>query len=305
MISTYKHRNSVWIDLENPTQDEVRSLALKYGIDPYIANELLVPTQRSRVDYNKDYIYVILHFPNSNIDKASSSRDLNEIDFIIGKNFIITTRYNTVDALHDFSKMFEVNSILDRKEVSEHAGFLFFFMIQNLYRSLLGQLEHIQDRLSESEERIFNGEEKFMVVELSKLQRIILRFKETIDEHQEVLEAFQMFGKKFFDDAFSFYLVGINSEYKKVKTTLNSRTEYLKELQKTNDSLLNTKQNEIMKTLTIMTSILLPLSLISGIFGMNLPSPLERYEEGFIFVMFIMLISLVGMSLFFKNKKWL
>jgi Mg2+ and Co2+ transporter CorA len=130
MIKEYKHKNVTWIDLENPTQEEVRNLSIKYEIDSLTANELLTPTIRPRVDYHSNYIYLILHFPNGHNDSNGFNKKIEEVDFIIGQNFIITTRYTNIDAILEFSKIFEVESILDKGNMTEHAGYIFYYMIQ-------------------------------------------------------------------------------------------------------------------------------------------------------------------------------
>ena len=140
MIYSYKYRKVTWVDLENPTTDEVRKISEQYNIDPVVANELLSPSLRSKADCSSNYIYLILHFPSivsTNKNQFGSATSVEEIDFIIGHDFIITTRYSAMDALLEFSKVFEVQSILDRKDMGEHAGYVFFFMIQYLYKSII------------------------------------------------------------------------------------------------------------------------------------------------------------------------
>ena len=132
MTKEHKYKKLTWIDLDNPTQDEVKDLAIKYDIDALTANELLTPTIRPRVDYHDNYIYLILHFPNGHNDKSGFKKRIEEVDFVIGKDFIITTHYTSIDALLEFSKVFEVESILDKSNMTDHAGFVFFYMIQNL-----------------------------------------------------------------------------------------------------------------------------------------------------------------------------
>jgi hypothetical protein len=111
MLTRYGQKNAVWIDLVAPTPAEVRGLMHEYGIDPLIAEELLVPSFKPKVERRGEVIYVILHFP---VMRGMGQRSEQEIDFVIGKDFLITTRYNTVDPLHAFAQAFEVNTVLGR-----------------------------------------------------------------------------------------------------------------------------------------------------------------------------------------------
>jgi magnesium transporter len=307
MIYEYKHKSITWIDLENPTPEEVKSISERFDVDPMVAGELLTPTLRSRVDYYKDYIYLILLFPISNSSTLDNHTEkTQEIDFIVGKKFIITTRYSTVDALLEFSRVFEVNSILNKGNMSQHAGYIFYYMIQFLYKSLLNRLANIKDLLTDVENQIFAGDERRMVQEISKLDRFLLNYSECTSLHREVLESFANVGQKFFDSDFDYYLHNIVGEYLKVKNEMTSTKEYLHELRETNNSLLTTKQNEIMKVLTVTNYIFLPLALIAGLFNMNTTSmPIVGHPYDFYIILGIMIGLMGAMFVYFKWKKWL
>lgn len=308
MVEVYKYRNITWLDLENPTKDEVRSLINSHGINPLVADELLTPTSRSKVDKYPNYIYLILHFPATyNVDESlRKPKEVQEIDFIIGKDFIITTHYNQLDALQEFSKIFEVNSILNRDGMGDHAGYIFFYMIENFYKEIMDRIENIKGLLVDIENDIFEGKEKEMVFALSRINRLLLTYKESMLLHQEVLESFEITGQEFFGEKFKYHLRKILGEYYKVHSALESLKEYLHELRDTNDSLLSTKQNEVMKTLTSVTFILLPLSLIASTFGMNSTNmPVVSSENGFYIIISIMACSALSLFIYLKFKKWL
>lgn len=307
MISTYKNKNTIWIDLENPTQDEVRKIAETYGIDPAVANDLLSPSSHPVVNEYDGYLYLILQFPIATDKKNyGKSTEIQEVDFILGKNFVITNRYAVVDSLMEFSKTFTVNSVLDKSHISEHAGFIFYYMIKGLYDEMTNRLEHVKDLLKDAEDRIFNGEEKQMVVELSRLNRLLLHFKKAIGIHDEVLKDLSEYGSKIYGAEYNRYLRQVFGEYIKVRNSIENLKEYTNELRQTNDSLLTTKQNEIMKILTIMAFITFPLTLLTGIFGMNtIYTPVVGLPQDFWIVMIIMLVMTCIMFIYFKIKKWI
>lgn len=304
MISVYKHKHLTWIDVESPSPEEVREIMEKYAIDPLVADELLLPTLKPHVDRYSNFIYLVLHFPAF---KHSHTGNTNqEIDFIIGKDFLITTRYDSVDPLHKFSKVFEVNSILDKSDIGDHAGFLFFYMIRKLYKSLEHELEYIEDSLEIIEDDIFEGKEKEMVIALSKISRDLLNLKQALNPHQEILTSFSKVGKVFFGDNFGNHLNSIMGEYYRIKNNISVHTDTLHELRQTNNSLLTTKQNEVMKVLTIMAFVTFPLSLIASIFGMNTKHiPIVGGPFDFWIVMGIMGVAGLLMFIFFKKRHWL
>lgn len=301
------YKNVKWVDLENPTSAEVRELIEEFDIAPIVANELISPSIRSHVDVHPKFLYLILHFPHSYSPNANETetKKTQEVDFIIGKNFIITTHYDSIDALHDFSKVFEVQSILDKSDLANHGGFVFFYMAKHLYKQMINKVEMIQDLITETERKIFEGKQREMVTEISKLNRVVLTFKESVSSHHEVLRSFETAAHKFFGEDFRYHLEAIIGEYQKVATKIENTKEYLHELRMTNDSLLSTKQNEIMKNLTLMSFIFFPLTLVASIFGMNaINMPIIGGKFDFWIIVAIMFIFSLTTFFIFKKRKW-
>src|ERR1700690_3600272 len=163
MLTRYVQRNLTWIDLVSPTPQEVRSLMHEFNIDPLIAEELLIPSYKPKVERRGEHLYVILHFP---VLKGLGNRPEQEIDFVIGKHFLITARYAGNDPLQAFAKAFEVNSVLGHGTTGmTHGGHLFAAMARNLYIALLNECEVLDRHLQDIEEQIFKGDERDMVYE--------------------------------------------------------------------------------------------------------------------------------------------
>lgn len=301
MMRTQTYSHVTWTDLINPTPEEIRAIMDDHGISPLVANELLTHTVRPKVDFYTDHIYLILHIPSS-----PDSQEYREIDFIIGKKFIITTHYESIDALHDFAKMFEVNSILDHSDMGKNAGFVFFYMIKHLYNNLQQHIEEIGARLHHIEAQIFQDNERAMVSELSKINRSLLTYRNAISLHESVLESLESVGKRYFGEEYAHYTRSIIGEYYKVRSGLDRHREYLDELRKTNDSLLSSKQNDVMTRLTMMALFTFPLSLIAAIFSMRTDeTPLLGHPYDFEIVISIMICLTILMFTFFKKKRWL
>ena len=93
MKTVHRYKSLTWVDLESPTTEEVRSIMGEYNVDPLVGEELLTPTVRPKVDLYPNLIYMILHFPAL----AHMARSTREIDFVIGKEFIITTHYGPIE----------------------------------------------------------------------------------------------------------------------------------------------------------------------------------------------------------------
>src|SRR3989344_5066381 len=202
MVNRYEHNGLVWVDLETPTETEVRQIMEEFTIDPLVAEELLIPSVKPKVESYRNYIYLILHFPAFK-HTHTDNRD-QEIDFIVGKRFLITARYDTIDPLHKFAKVFEVHSILEKKDNVGHGGFLLYHMLRKLYKAVDHELDFIRDELTDTERKIFEGQERKMVIKLSELSRTLLLFKQALAMHYTTLESFEHAAGRFFGSTFSY-----------------------------------------------------------------------------------------------------
>lgn len=305
MLHRQTHDELTWIDVVSPTHEEIRSLMEEFSIDPLIADELMVPSLRNRVDARDEYFYVVLHFPAFKHLHDVASVPL-ELDFIVGKKWIITTRYVEIDPLHQFSRLFEMETMLNRKNLLEHAGFVFFYMLSELYKTLNDELIHIGVKLDAVEERIFEGYEKEMVREISKISRDLLNYTQALDSHDTMLQSLETPGVALFGYEYARNMRSVNGEYARLASAIKSNRESLTELRETNNSLVNTKQNETMQVFTIMAFITFPLTLIAGIFGMNTQmTPIVGNKWDFWIIVGIMAAAALSFFAFFKYKRWL
>ncbi len=306
MIQKYTYNKLTWIDLESPTKEEVSTIINEHKLHSLIGDELLQPSVKPRVDYYKNCIFLILHFPSRTKIGNRYTIVNKEIDFIIGKDFLITTKYDTVDALHNFSKIFEVNSILDKTDIGEHAGFIFYYMMKKLYSHVSRELDSVRDELLHAESRTFEGDEKKMVEALSYISREIIDYRQTIRPHKDIFQSFGVASKQLFGEEFDFYNLDIQAECFKAMEVIQNHKELLADLRDTNDSLLSTKQNETMRILTIMAFVTFPLSLITDIFSMRTThAPIIGMPFDFELILAIMIAATLAMFGFFKFKKWL
>jgi len=303
MVTRYVQRHLTWIDLISPTPAEVRALTDEFNIDPSFANELLTSSYKPKVERRGDLIYVILHFP---LIKGMGKLPEEEIDFLIGKDFLITARYSATDPLHSFAKAFEVNAVLGHSTTIAHGGHLFVSMVRNLYKTLLHECDAIERRLEDIEERIFQSDERSMVVRLSQTGRVIHDFRQRLLPHKEMLSSLEPQAVRMFGQEFLYYVRAVEGDYEHVRGRLENLRDALVELRETNSALLTTKQNEIIKTFTVIAFLFLPLSFFASLFQMNTQyTPIVGTRGDFWIILGCMLLLASGFFVYFRYKKWL
>ncbi|MFA5652096.1 MAG: CorA family divalent cation transporter [Candidatus Paceibacterota bacterium] len=304
MIKKYKNNSITWVDVSDPTVEELRKLMNEYDINPDIARELQLPTYKEKIVMYKDYLYMVLHFPalrHTHTDSADQ-----EIDFIVGKDFIITTRYESIDALERFAKTFELNNILKKGLMEDNAGYVLYYIVKELYRAMSDEVDSINDTLKQVEKNIFKGKEKEMVSEISTVSRDLISFNHIILTHRDVLVSLKESGNKLFGKDFSEYFFKIINEYHRIEKVLINNIDFLRELRNTNDSLLSSKQNETMKILTVFAFIAIPFSIITGFFQMSLNYiPFADRHYTWFFIIGIEVVVALSLFIFAKWRKWI
>ncbi|MEK7668974.1 MAG: CorA family divalent cation transporter [Patescibacteria group bacterium] len=299
MITTRSFMNQTWIDLNSPTKEEADSLVLTHNIDPSVAKDLVAPTPAQHAQDRGKSIYAILHLPT--FKRSRSICDTQEVDIILSADNLITARYDSIDALHYFAKQIEVSEILNKGE-NVH---LFFGMMKEVYNAMRDELSYMEDQMKEIEKNIFDGQEKEMVFAISNTGRNILNFRRIVDPHGGIFEFLKENGTEKFGREFGTQTKILIEDWRHVMRIVNNQIDLITQLRETNNSMLSTKQNEVMKILTILAFVTFPLSLIASIFGMNTSFiPIVGWQNDFWIVIGIMFFVSIAMFVYFKYKRW-
>jgi magnesium transporter len=306
MVTRHTRGKITWVDLESPTHEELDAVMKEFKIDERIEEEIIAPTHYPIAIGFPKYQYLILHFPTA--DPRSGTRN-QEIDFIVGKNFIITARYEIIDSLHNLHRVFEAEELLGLPAAStSHSSDLLERLLRRLYAAIREEMEHTARILERIENDMFSGKERNTVHEISDVGRVLLRFHTTLTRQEEPLGHFlsQLSTPAFFGKSFAAHAAHIEAERDHVADLVRSYRAAATELRATNDSLLNASQNEIVKRLTVVAFLVTPITVLSSLFSVNFMNvPLMHEPHAFwITIALGVCMSLTGF-LFFKFKKWL
>lgn len=293
-----------WIDVINPSQSDIDYLGANYKFHPLILAELMKPSSRSKVEAYNNYIYIVYYLPV--YDPYTRVSKSTEVDFLITKDAVITARYGEIEPINNFFNKLEKDITSHEKYLDKTAGHLLYEILENCQEFSLRQLTHINEKVCHIEESIFKGHEKQMIKEISFVKRDVLDQRLITRPQKTILDSLLIKGSKFFGKDMEIYLNDLIGDHEKVWDTLDNLKETIEALESTNNTLFESKMNEIMKLLTIMAFITFPLSLISGVFGMNtISTPIINNPYGFWIILSLMLIISFGFFIFFKFKKWL
>ena len=305
MLFRYTYQGGVWIDLEHPTEEEVHRIVEEFSISERLETELFSPTPSPLVASDTGMTFLVIHFPtHGNID--GEIRD-QEVDFVVGSNFIITVRYEVVASLYRLQKLLEAQKIISPHDPMG-TGVLLEILFAHLYTSVRDHIITVADQLTHIEHDMFNGLERTTVRAISNTSREFLHTEASLANQEESLNRFLKVcaTKGSCGSAFTERAERILAERAQVARLGATYRAVATELRETNASLLEARQNEIMKTLTVITFGVMPLELIALIFGMHaIGTPFEQNPNAFWIIIALMLAVGGLMTTLFARRRWL
>ena len=297
-----------WIDIVNFGQEEKDYLAKNFSFQPLDLDDCLSPTQRPKTEQYPNYTFLILLFPVYN--RQTRQIFPSEVDFFLGKNYLITVHHNELSPIIDLFNVCQVDEKKRGECLNQGPAYLLHQLLNQFYQYCFPMLDHISLDISRVKKNIFSGNEKKMVSEILIIRQNIADFRKIMQVHKNTVQRF--IGKKngqshqsipsklqtYFDD-----LINLAKE---IWDNLESFRESIETLQQTNESLISNRLNDIMKLLTMISVILLPITLIASVFGMNARNmPIVGQVNDFWVIIGMSAGVVVLMLIYFKRKHWI
>lgn len=294
-----------WIDVEKPSVSEMEELRREFNLHPLDIEDCLTKTERSKIDVYDQYIFMVLLFPA--YLKKTKEIQSTEIHFFITNRALITVHNGNAVTLINYFKNVEKSKDEIPECFSRSSEFLLYDVIKNLQADTYFMLDHVSSDINSIEKQIFAGQEKKMVSEILLTRRNITDIRKIMQAHKKILEkliahlkASPLFPLKQKD----IYFNDLVDHTKEIWEVLGAFKESIEAIQATTESIISHKLNEVMKLLTLISTIILPASLIINIWGMNLNVPLQDSKFGFVLVVIFCASVILLLTLFFKKKKW-
>lgn len=303
MIERFAHGKLRWVNLKNPSPEEIKATMDELDLPPMLMTDLTTPIPHNRAQRIDDTIKITLDFPTI---KHIDIEHPHEVKFLVSKNSLLTVQYEEMSGIDRFKRQFEVATTLRRKQKHITGAHLFISLVNALYEGTFAKLDYMESKLKEVEIEIFRHYKKNMVLEISEISKKLITFRHILRSHEDVFREARPHFEDIYDELFALDLQNIQGQYFILLRHANTLFETLTALRETNTALIYTRQNEIMISLTIMAFVTFPLTLLSSMFGMNTVSaPIIGREGDFWIIICIMFLAAGGFFLFFRHKKWL
>jgi len=297
--------NLKWLNIINAGKGEIDYLRKNFNFDllHLRSASASVSFQRPVIFQGPDYLFLVLHFPALKNDKIIAG----EIDFFIGHEFLITAHNNSLKALTNFFNLGKKSPDSLLSYSLESSAVLLYEVLGHLVDNSYNLLDENSSEIDKIEDLIFSGEQKEAVSKILMLRRNIINIRKIMQNHKNIFQKLMEMESSLVEKtAIKKYYAGLVDHSKRIWEMLDNQKEMVEVLNNTNESLLNDRMTDIMKTLTIFSVIVFPLTLLAAIFGMNAKyMPFVDHPLGFWAILVLMSVCSIGMLIFFRHKKWL
>ncbi|MBU5211895.1 MULTISPECIES: magnesium/cobalt transporter CorA [Heyndrickxia] len=284
-----------WIDFDRPTEEEILKLRNPLRFHPLAIEDCIHKLQRPKLDYYEDHTFFVLHslHPEELIKE--------EINIFLGTNFIVTFHQHLAKEIHDVWSLF-----IESDSYENWDPYLILYQLMDkIVDNYFPLIYKLEDRLNEIEDNSKNETMEVLLESLFDTRHELLSMRHTVTPMSDLL--YRMLNSHRLDgiQRRAAYFTDIHDHLLKLTGMIDANRELTADIRDSYLSLNAHQTNRVMKVLTVITTIFMPLTLIAGIYGMNFDyMPELHWNLGYFIILILMFIIGAGMSLWFMKKGW-
>ena len=303
MIETIQLGTLKWHQIIDPTDEDLQFLKDNFDFHPLDIEDCRSRTnQRPKIDIYDDYYFLILHFPY--FDRWNRFLKVKEVKIFWGKDYIITIGKSHWVVKSLFNSANEVEDHYQVRQLGTSDAVL-YKILEHLMLESLSLVSKMGVEVDLINRDLFNKKAEKTIERISLTRKNIILVNTVFKPQLRLFHKFESGEIEGYVEDMEDYWGNILDYYQKMWDMTEDYQEIVEGLAKTFDSLQTNRTNEIMKVLTLISSILLPLTFIASLYGMNVGLPLQNEANSFWVLMFTMVLLAGGMIFYFKRKKWM
>jgi magnesium transporter len=292
-----------WINIERPRPADQAWLAERFEFHPLDYEDVFSRNQRPKVDEYDDYLFIVLHFPR--YDKAVGRLNAAEVDIFVGPDYLITIPNEPLQPIEYLFERCRTSEELRESLFSKGSGYLLYKIVDDCVDASFPMLRKMGNKLERIEEEIFEGAAAEVVRDISNVKQEIINFRKIVRPQRSAFGDLERNKARYIADDLEIYFEDINDASERVWDMLENYKEVVEGLESTNESAIAHRSNETFRVLTAISVIVLPLTLVASIWGMNVGVPGERDLTAFWLILGGMAALLIGMVAYFRRRGWL
>ena len=292
-----------WIHIESPRTADRDWLEDNFAFHPLDIEDVYSRNQRPKLDQYDDYVFIVLHFPL--FDKDTGRILTAELDLFLGPDYLITLPNIPLPPLSAMFERYREKPDLRQEVFSKGSGYLLYKIVDTGVDASFPMLRKTNLKLERLEDDIFEGRSSEIVRELSNAKQEIINFRKIVRPQRAVLRDLERTKQRYLAEELEIYFDDISDAAERIWDMLENYKEVIEGLESTNESVLSHRLNDSFRILTAASVILLPLTLIASIFGMNVHFPGEGEAVSFFVILGLMAVVLLGLVVLFRRRGWL
>ena len=301
-IETIKWGKITWLNIEKPTRSDMDYLANNYLFNPFDLEDCLSRIERPKIDEYQNYLFLVLQFPVFKMEARVTTP--SQVSIFIGEGFVVTVHTGDLKPLEKLFNDCQQNERAREEHMARSSGYLLYRILDRLVDYCFPITNRIIANVEEAEDHLFSEPARDTVREISILRRDIMAYRLIIRPQPAILKSLEVRDYPFLREDLDVYFGDIGDHIGKIYETLDEYKEVVEGLSATSDSLFSHRTNEVMKMLTVLGTILLPLLVISGLYGMNVPLPFQDSSFAFLFIILATLCVSGSMLGYFRYRRW-
>lgn len=302
-VETVEYNGLRWVNIERPDDAEIAWLHQNFDLNPLHLEDITSRLQRPKIDDYEDYLFIVLHFPV--YSKTEQTTFPSELDIVLGEDYVITVHDGKLRSLNRLFEQCKNNSGKRHGMLGRTPSFALYRIVDVMVDYCFPIINRLSEKLEDLDDRIFKSPSRNIIYDISIMRRDIIAFRRIIKPQIAVIASLEHRKRTNDHEDMEAYYSDVKDHVSKIWDSLEEFKEIVEGLSATYDSLASHRLNEIIKTLTIISVVLLPMTLLSGIYGMNVPLPLSDREWAFFLILGLMIFVPAAMLLFFRSRKWL
>src|SRR5918996_1233622 len=292
-----------WINIERPGPVDRAWLEEHFEFHPLDYEDVGSRNQRPKIDEYPDYLFIVLHFPV--FDKSVGRLNAAELDMFIGPDFLITLPNQPIPPVDYLFERCESSEEMRGSLMSKGSGYLLYKIVDDSFDYCFPMLRKMGNKLERLEEEIFEGRSEEVVRDISNAKQEIINFRKIIRPQRAVLRDLERTKHRYLASESDLYFDDIVDASERIWDMLENYKEVVEALEQTNESVISHHVNEVLRVLTAFSVVILPLTLIASIWGMNVAVPGEGDSGAFWAVIAGMVAVLLAMVGYFRRRGWL
>jgi magnesium transporter len=298
------HGRVTWTNITKPASADMERLHEVYPqFHPLDLEDCLSHLERPKIDEYDDYLFIVMQFPQW--DASSRISRPGEVDMFIGSDFLVTVHNGELKPLVTFYEQATDYASIREQYMAHGASRLMHAVVDRLVDNVFPLLYKVDANIRNIENDIFTEDTREVIQDLAIIRRDIIALRRIIRPQLAILANLEDVDRPFIREDLDVYFGDILDHLTKARDIVEDDAEVVVGLADTTDTLASYRINEVMRILTVISVIMLPLTLISGIYGMNIPLPFMQSPGSFFGIMGLMLLISIGMLLYFRHRRWL